>query len=397
MLRHTQNLPCPMESQRIFIYVQHLMGSGHAHRAAAISRALVARGVDVCFVSGGFPVAGLDPNAVIQQLPPARAVDLSYKSLQGENGTPVNESWRSRRCAQLLKLYQAFRPHAVLLETFPFGRRLMRFELLPLLDAVGLSQPRPLRVSSIRDILERWRTPGRNEEIVDLAKRHLDLVLVHGDGKLTPFEDSFPEAGVLNACVRYTGYVVDEPEGIAESDAGSEEIVVSSGGGKVGESLLAAALAARPLAKKATGTWRLLAGHGLPASVFQRLQRDAPDSVIVERNRRDFSVLLRNCAVSVSQAGYNTVTETLTARARSVLIPFADGGQREQTTRAEIFAERGWVSVLPPDTLSPATLARAVDLALERPPPPIETVAMNGAAMTADLLIGALNGERVCG
>ncbi|RKZ37734.1 MAG: glycosyl transferase, partial [Gammaproteobacteria bacterium] len=348
MLRHNQNIPCPMESQRVFIYVQHLMGSGHAHRAAAISRALVAQGADVCFVSGGFPIPGLNPGTLIQQLPPARAADLSYKSLEAENGAPVDETWRTRRCAQLLKLYQVFRPHGVLLETFPFGRRLMRFELLPLLDAVGRSQPRPLRASSIRDILERWRTPGRNEEIAGLAKRHLDLVLVHGDGNLTPFEDSFPGAGALKACVRYTGYVVDEPEGMLESDAGSGEILVSSGGGKVGEALLAAALAARPLAQKATGTWRLLAGHELPASAFQRLQRDAPEGVTVERNRSDFSVLLRNCAVSVSQAGYHAVAESLTARASSVLVPFADGGRRERSTRAEIFAARGWVSVLPP-------------------------------------------------
>ena len=67
--------------------------------------------------------------------------------------------------------------------------------------------------------------------------------------------------------------------------------------------------------------------------------------MIVERSRDDFSLRLRNCLVSVSQAGYNTVMETLQAGARGA-VPFAAGSEEEQTIRAQLLAERGLVHVV---------------------------------------------------
>jgi predicted glycosyltransferase len=39
------------------------------------------------------------------------------------------------------------------IELFPFGRRQMRFELLPLLEAARARSPRPWIISSVRDVL----------------------------------------------------------------------------------------------------------------------------------------------------------------------------------------------------------------------------------------------------
>ena len=59
---------------RILLYVQHLLGIGHQKRAATLTRALEAAGFAVTYVSGGFPVRGLDTGpADFVQLPPARA------------------------------------------------------------------------------------------------------------------------------------------------------------------------------------------------------------------------------------------------------------------------------------------------------------------------------------
>ena len=57
--------------------------------------------------------------------------------------------------------------------------------------------------------------------------------------------------------------------------------------------------------------------------------------------------------VSVSQAGYNTVMETLQAGARAVLVPFAAGSEEEQTIRAQLLAERGLVHVVEESALTP--------------------------------------------
>ena len=50
--------------------MQHLLGIGHVRRAALITRALSAAGLDVTVASGGFPVAGVDYGAArVVQLP----------------------------------------------------------------------------------------------------------------------------------------------------------------------------------------------------------------------------------------------------------------------------------------------------------------------------------------
>jgi predicted glycosyltransferase len=41
---------------KVLVYVQHLLGVGHVKRAAAITRAMVAAGLDVHVVLGGEPV-----------------------------------------------------------------------------------------------------------------------------------------------------------------------------------------------------------------------------------------------------------------------------------------------------------------------------------------------------
>ncbi|MCH8110355.1 MAG: glycosyl transferase, partial [Proteobacteria bacterium] len=42
-----------MSRRRVFFYVQHLLGIGHLRRAATITRAMAARGLDVTVASGG--------------------------------------------------------------------------------------------------------------------------------------------------------------------------------------------------------------------------------------------------------------------------------------------------------------------------------------------------------
>jgi predicted glycosyltransferase len=111
------------------------------------------------------------------------------------------------------------------------------------------------------------------------------------------------------------------------------------------------------------------------------------DGLIAEPARADFPVLLRNATLSISQAGYNTVVETLACAQRAVLVPFGTERETEQTDRAAWLAERGLVTCVPAHSLSADSLAAAVDRALQRPSirsfPPCD---LEGAANTAALL-----------
>jgi predicted glycosyltransferase len=167
-------------------------------------------------------------------------------------------------------------------------------------------------------------------------------------------------------------------------------VLVSAGGGAVGEALLRAALAARGLSRQAAARrWRLIAGPNLPQPAFDALAASLPKdgSVALDRFRADFRERLRHCAVSISQAGYNTVLDILDAGARAVLVPFAAGAETEQTLRAELLAARGRAIVVPEAALSPLALAAAVDAALgSARRPAAVTVDRNGAPRTAAIV-----------
>jgi len=84
--------------------------------------------------------------------------------------------------------------------------------------------------------------------------------------------------------------------------------------------------------------------------------------------------------------GYNTVAETLQARVRAVLVPFAAGGETEQSLRAELLAARGAAVVVPEAALRLETLAHAVNRAARAPRPAADLVDLGGAQRSAALL-----------
>ena len=369
---------------KVFFYVQHLLGIGHLKRAATIVRALRATGFEVTLASGGASVAGI---AVDVQLPPAHAADMTFSGLVDEAGRPVDDAWKRRRTGALIDAWRAARADALVIELFPFGRRQMRFELVPLLEDAKRVAKRPLVVCSVRDIIQ--AKPEREESVLELVERHFDRVLVHGDPRVAGFERSFARAARLGERLQYTGYVVDEEpidEHRAAPTSGRGEVLVSAGGGAVGRRLLLAAMRAREATLLRAATWRVLAGIHCSEADFRELARAAADGIVLERNREDFPALLGHCALSISQAGYNTVAETLRARARAVLVPFAGSGESEQPLRAELLAERGAATVLAEKALTPENLAAAINRAARAPQPPADLVDLDGARRSAGLL-----------
>lgn len=378
-------------SGRVMFYVQHLLGVGHLKRASLLAAAMVEAGLDVAVVLGGRDVAGIDFAGCARiQLPAVRAADESFKILIDDNGQPVDDAWRESRTARLLTEFASLRPDVLILELFPFGRLQFRFELLPLLEAARVAEPRPWIVSSVRDALVAKTDPARNERSVRLVRQWFDHVLVHGDPQLYPLTATFPEAAGIADKLLYTGYVAEAVNGaVPTSEAASVteagDVVVSVGGGVVGEPLLRSAIAARPLTQAAKRVWRVITGPNLSNAVYDDLAWNAPSGVIVERWRDDLPQLLRQARLSISQGGYNTMMDILNARVGAVIVPFAAPGETEQTFRAQALAERGVITLLEADQLTSRALAAAVDKALVQAPATL-AVDMDGAAATAKLV-----------
>lgn len=370
---------------RILFHVQHLLGSGHLRRAAAISAALARRGFEVELLSGGMPVRDLDcGGARLVQLPPARAADETFKALLDAAGQPVDEAWRAARRDAVLARFETFRPAALITELFPLGRRVLRFELVPLLEAAHRRKDRPLILCSVRDVLAS-SSESKIADMVERASRFYDHVLVHGDPALLPLSASFPENRIADRVV-YTGYVTGNATPWPPGDDGRDEIIVSIGGGAVGARLLRAAVAARAISAQRHRTWRLLLGPNLPAHDHEDLIRGSGPGCVIEPARPDFPGLVARCHVSVSQAGYNTVMDVLTARARAVLVPFAAANETEQTVRAAALARRGWAVVAEEAGLTPERLASAIDRAAAMARPDSAALRRDGADETARLI-----------
>lgn len=354
--------------KRVFFYVQHLLGIGHLRRAATLARAMAGGGFDVLLVSGGAPTDGLALGGTrFHQLPPLRAADARLKELARLDGTPPDAAFRAERTRRLLDLFRSEAPDVLMTEQFPFGRTQLRFELLPLLEAARDQPSPPWIVSSVRDVVRRSASPARVDEMVATFEA-FDALLIHADPALVRFEESFPAWDDVKARALYTGYVADsDPATLPHGDVGKGEVIVSAGGGAVGAPLLRAALKARPMTALADRRWRLLVGPNLPAADQADLAEAAGPGLVVEPVRGDFPTLLQNAALSISQAGYNTVIETLCHADRAVLVPFGTARETEQADRARLLVERGMVAAVPPDGLSPETLAAAVAAAWAGP------------------------------
>jgi len=372
-----------MSGGRVMVYVQHLLGIGHQMRAGAIVRAMVARGLEVTCVSGGEPDGMPDLGAAgLVQLPSVRAADTSFTLLVDAEGREIDDAWRRARREALLRAFQIIRPEVLLIETFPFGRWQFRFELLPMLEAAQILGTRV--AASVRDILVEKNKPGRTEEVVAILRNYFHAVLVHGDETLAPFGATFPAADGIADLIRYTGYVAPPAPQADPDGPGKGEVVVAAGGGAVGGALLRTALAARPLTTLAEAPWRLITGPNLPAPERAALTPQA--GVTIETLRSDYREILSRAALSVSQAGYNTVMDILVSGVRSVLVPFAAGNETEQNLRARLLEDRGRVVVQPESKLSARTLADAVDRALAAPAPRQMDIALDGAARTAEIV-----------
>jgi len=373
------------QKSRVLFYVQHLLGIGHLVRSVRICQALAKAGCDVTIVTGGLPVPGLPPEGIKHvQLPAIAVRDGDFSAIVDANNQLIDDEFRTSRCQQLLDTYRSIEPDLVVLEAFPFGRRQLRFELLPLLDEIKRSGPKPVLVTSIRDFLQRRTKPGRDEYVIDLIDRYFDKVLVHGDPEFATLPQSFPKAAHFEEKIHYSGLVCADS---VEKSSEKYDVIVSAGGGAVGDQLVLAAVEASKLLSDSL-SWCVITGPNSPLSdQIEDLKRSVPN-IRIEQFRTDFPSLLKSAQLSVSQAGYNTVGDILKANCRSVLVPYSAAGETEQNDRAMRLRQLGVSDVLHSDDLSGPNLASCVERSLSEPLNQSQVnLDTNGAVRSAQMLL----------
>ena len=371
----------------VLIAVTHLLGSGHLVRAGNLATALAEAGFEVTLASGGMPPAKL-PSAAYRfvQLPPVRVEGVDFRNLLDEARAPVTKQRRAQRIAMLEALVRTQPPDIVITEHFPFGRRQFAPEFLALIAAARAANDQALVLASVRDVLVTPK-PERIAEAHQRLETLFDGVLVHGDRDFLPLDASWPVTDGLAKKLRYTGYLaapnhqVDEAIGERQGSVspgslrsagknGDGDILVSGGGSGAALPLFHLCLkAARSMRDR---RWHLLVGRGMAADAFDRLAGSAPDNARIEWARPDFSALLADCALSISQAGYNTVLDLVAAGRPAIVVPFDEGAETEQTVRALAMERAGLARCLAlggDAALTAGALAKACADALASDPP----------------------------
>ncbi len=372
----------------VMFYVQHLLGIGHVFRATRIARQMAAIGCKTHLVWGGTNVPNIDFSGLkVHKLTAVRSSDETFSQLVHADGRIFTSQDQDTRRDALLSLFETIQPDVLITEAYPFGRRQMRFELVPLTTAAKSRIDRPLIISSIRDIMQENRKQSRVDETLNAVNDFYDLVFVHGDPALVRIEDSLQGAKQIMDKIRYTGLVTPAASNSSPKQAQRPcNVLVSSGGGATGFQLLDRAMDAMRFSKRYAKDWRFVAGTEMPDQKFEELKARCPEHATLERYITDMVAAMAAAKVSVSRAGYNTIGDVFRAGPASIIIPFTGGRETEQLRRAQLLHKRGVATMLDENTLTPEQLAHAIDKA-ESPTALVRDLKFDGAAETAKIML----------
>jgi predicted glycosyltransferase len=377
---------------RIFLYSQHLSGTGHYVRTYEIARAL-AEDHDVVMLEGGRPVPRSKSKNTFEalKLPPIYRTQEGIAPLNPESTIEVVLEERKNI---LRNFISSFRPDVILIEHFPFSKHLLAPEIIPVIRLAREINRNARIVCSVRDIIPRSPRdpePGlHRQNVLNFLDEYFDAVLVHSDPDLVRLQDHLPWANQIMIPVRYTGYVSEKPfNTYSDNNKTGKNSVLVSAGGAGGIELISQCIRTWERA----GVEKIIRDRKL--TVFLPLFLKPEDRLRLEQEAgrvRNISLMsfstgfvdyLVNADLSISQAGYNTCTNLLETRARSILVP--DISMSDQLPRAELMAKTGNACMIHPDELTAEKLAQTM-VKLFSTPKPGHDIALYGAENTRDIL-----------
>ena len=232
---------------KVMIVVTHLLGTGHLSRALTLGRAFVVEGHETFVVSGGMPAPQLDSTGMtLLGLPPLRSDGTDFTRLLTQNGDVADEAYLAARQTALIAAVRSFQPDALITELFPFGRRSLTAEFTAALETARDMRPRPVILGSVRDILAPPSKPSKAERTDEIVRQFYDRILVHSDPNVVPLNTSWPVSEELTKRLHYTGFVAPAAPTPHSEAIGKDEVLVSAGGGSVGQADLSSGHRGRP-------------------------------------------------------------------------------------------------------------------------------------------------------
>lgn len=424
------------------LYCASNVGLGHLHRLTRIAGALRSElgKVDFLLVTDTQNLSAdeIGPDLAIVRLPEFEFREGSFKNRAAGVSLDKNQL-RDLRANLILAAAISFRPHAVLMDTNPHGKR---NELEPLLNHLaGLRSP-PARILQLRDIPFPPGESSRMTAEAGVVTRDFDLydeVLVAGDPGFFDLAAEYGWPEKVAGRLKYIGFVLPESDAAAgtagaaaaapntsvperkpapvarwEGEGGAVDggeargpaarevrpgakarhIVAAMGGGweleTFGRKVVEAFIHLFPGGGRGT-TFTLVTGPGAGREEAERLAGEVkgrPDIRVV-RYTREFDAMLRACDLAILQAG-STPYQILESDIPMLI--YARGySTQEQEWRAERLGKLEGIGLLGADDMEVQKLAERMKAALGEPRRMRRTkFSFNGAEQAARIIAQAL-------
>lgn len=364
--------------KKILFYCQYLSGMGHLIRSTEIVRSLV-KNFQVYFINGGPAIEGfeLPPEVKSIQLP---ALWLEDGEFRIADSCKTVEYIQEIRKNQLVNIFEKVQPDCLITEFFPFGRHMLLFELLPLLNYIKSAAPDTKVICSLRDVIGKLSNEQEEETICYLMNKYFDLLLFHSDVNFQTFADSFIRHQDIKCHVAHTGFI-SQPlkENFSnlqdlwgKNDLNTAKILVSVGGGRIGYELLEAVVKTSTiLAKKIKHKIQIFTGPFMPEEKLLKLQQSASTQANIKITKYTPHLIehMQTADVSISLSGYNTAMNIISTGVRAIVVPLSHNERdQEQLQRTQKLEKLGIVKVIHPNNLEPTNLAKKIINCLENKP-----------------------------
>lgn len=385
----------PVARPRILLYSHDGTGLGHLRIVLGLATDLAARRPDASFLllTGSMQIDSFElPTNVDYVKLPAMPKRQLYADLPppGAGPTPHKQAIYVRNAVARATI-EAFQPNLIVVDHTPAGLfRELADSLAWLHQERDQAAERSRIVLLMRDITfgpKQTRTIWQREGVYDLLEQVYDRILVYGDRATF---DPIREYGLSPAIAHKTtfcGYLTPPSptrpatEVRAELGLGDMPLVaVSVGGGADGAPLLRAYLSGLRRDPPPAVASFVVTGPLLPEEVRREIERQAaglPRLTLVPFTT-DWIDIVHAADAVVCMGGYNAMTEAVHARQRAIVVPRLPGPE-EQVIRADRFARRGLVTVVPPAALSPERLWAEIGRTLERGTSPAASLSFDGS------------------
>jgi predicted glycosyltransferase len=333
----------------------------HLHRSLAIAAAVTEAAPDasVLLVKGETEPVGdaLAPNVDLLTLPGVRSLGNGYSAPRLAMSAV---ELRAMRTAQIEAAVEAFRPHAMLVDTHPFG---VREELRPALDALRAAGGRA--ALGFRDVLDDPAVVLREWSrlnLVEVAETYFERLLVYGDRRVLDFVAEYMLPEPLADRARHVGYVVqptglggaaEPPPALARRSGRRPLVLATADAREDGEHVLTAFVHA---ARDAAWYGVVAAGRGFSEADRHSLRRNAVEAgVEFHVAPSDVASWLPHVDALVCTGAYGILAEAIAGGIPTLCVPSVSGS-REQLIRARRLGRLGLVHAVEPDSLDAGLL-----------------------------------------